>query len=209
MGAGKVTIYPAHKVATEAAEAVKRSARTPVKQTPNVRPRARARTEEWSDLQSDQDDVVSGGSSAVTSGQSSECSSRVLLGTRSGRTRMCASMSGEGTNRRPRRSLPACGLEKYGSTAGWAMGREGPCENCGGGVIHTTAFGFCFFLYPVPIVHRFQVGSYVSAGTGCYLRCPWNHDTEASQAWVGATGEGNKIYSLHVFTLCHPFLHLC
>ena len=100
LGSGQVTIYPAHKVATEASEGGKRCARTPVKQTPNVRPRARARTEEWSGSQSDRVDVVSGGSSAVTSGQSSEGSSRVLLGTRSGRIRTCASMSGEGTNRR-------------------------------------------------------------------------------------------------------------
>ena len=100
LGSGQVTIYPAHKVATEASEGGKRCARTPVKQTPNIRPRARARTEEWSGSQSDRVDVVSGGSSGVTSGQSSEGSSRGLLGTRSGRIRTCASMSGEGTNRR-------------------------------------------------------------------------------------------------------------
>ena len=58
--------FSAQNVASQAAEAGKRSVRTPVKQTPNVRPRARARTEEWSDSQSDRVDGVSGGSRAVT-----------------------------------------------------------------------------------------------------------------------------------------------
>ena len=52
LGAGKVTSYPAHKTADIAAEARKRSACTPVKQTLNARFRAGARTEEWSDIQS-------------------------------------------------------------------------------------------------------------------------------------------------------------
>ena len=60
-----------------------------MKQTPNVRLRARARTEEWPDSQLDRVDVVSGGSSAVTSGQSSDASSGVLIGTGSGRVRAC------------------------------------------------------------------------------------------------------------------------
>ena len=52
-------------------------------------------------------------------------------------------MSGEGTNRKRRGSLPACGLEKCGSTAGWAMVGEGPCEDCGGGVFHTGEDFLC------------------------------------------------------------------
>ena len=143
LGTRQVTTYSADKVASQAAGAGKRSARTPVKQTMNVRPRARARTEEWSDSQSDRVDGVSGGTSVVTSGQSSEASSRVVLGTRSGRVLKCASMSGEGTHRNRSRSLPACGLTKCGSTAGWALGGEGPCEDCGGGVIHTGEDFLC------------------------------------------------------------------
>ena len=144
LGAGQVTIYPAHKVASQAAEAGKRSARTSAKQTPNVRPRARARTEEESDSKLYRVDVVSGGSSAVTSGQSSEGSSRVFLGTRSGRVRTCASMSGVGTNRKRRGSFPVCSLEKSGSSARWAMGGKGPCEDCGGGFYsHWQGFFVC------------------------------------------------------------------
>ena len=143
LGAGQVTIYPAHKVASRTAEAGKRSARTLVKQTPNVRPRAQARTEKWSNSKAYRYDVVSGGSSAGTSGQSSEGSSRVFLGTRSGRVRTCASMFGEGTNRKRRGSFPMCSLEKSGSSARWAMGGKGACEDCGGGVIHTGEDFLC------------------------------------------------------------------
>ncbi|CAM9236144.1 unnamed protein product [Ascophyllum nodosum] len=140
---GNLSSLPAQNVASQAAEAGKRSVRTPVKQTPNVRPRARARTEEWSDSQSDCVDGVSGGSSAVTSAQSPEASSGVSLSTRSGRVRRSASMSREGTNRKRRGPQPACSLEKCGSTAGWAMCGEGPCEDCGGGVIHARDDFLC------------------------------------------------------------------
>ena len=114
-----------------------------MKQTSNVRPRARARTEEWSDLKSNRVDVVSGRSSAETSGQSSEGSSRVFLGTRSGRVRTCASTSGERTNRTRRGLFPVCSLEKSGSSARLAMGGKGPCEDRGGGVIHTGEDFLC------------------------------------------------------------------
>ena len=60
--------------------------------------RARARTEEWSDVQSDRVDGVSGGSSVVTSGQSSGTLSRLILHTRSGRVPKCASICEEWTN---------------------------------------------------------------------------------------------------------------
>ena len=46
LGAGQVTVYPAHKAADLAAEAGKLRARTPVKKTLNARPRARIRTKE-------------------------------------------------------------------------------------------------------------------------------------------------------------------
>ena len=115
---GGISSLPAQKVSSQVAEAGKRSVRTPVKQTPNVRPRARAKTEEWSDSQSNHVDGVSGGNSAVTSAQSSEASSRVSLGNRSGRVRRSASMSREGTNEKRPGPRPVCGLEKCGSTAG-------------------------------------------------------------------------------------------
>ena len=98
LGAEKVASYPAHKAADIAAETKKRSARTPVKHTPNARLRARTRTEEWSDFQSDQVNGVSGGSSVVTSGQLFETSSRLVFCTRSGRVPKCASNCGERTD---------------------------------------------------------------------------------------------------------------
>ena len=143
LGAGEVTPYPAHEAAGLAGEGGKRSARTPVKQTPNARSRARARTEEWSDAQSGRLHGVSGGSSAMTSGQFFETSSSFIRRTRSGRVPNVASTSGEGAIVRRRGSLPACGLAKCGSTAGWEMSGERPCEDCGGGVIHTGEEFLC------------------------------------------------------------------
>ena len=61
----------------------------------------------------------------------------VSLGTRSGRVRRSASISREGTNRKRPGPRPVCGLEKCGSTVGWAVCGERPREDCGGGVNHT------------------------------------------------------------------------
>ena len=66
-----------------------------MKQTPNVRPRACARTEEWSDLQPGRPHDVSGLSSAVTSGHPSETPSSFIPRTRSSRVPNVASTSGE------------------------------------------------------------------------------------------------------------------
>ena len=66
-----------------------------MKQTPNVRPRACARTEEWSNLQPGRPHDVSGLSSAVTSGHPSETPSSFIPRTRSGRVPNVASTSGE------------------------------------------------------------------------------------------------------------------
>ena len=87
-GAGEVMPHP-----DLAGEGGKRSTRTPVKQTPNARPRARARTEEWSNLQSGRLHGDSGGRSAVTSGHPSETSSAFIRCT--GRVPSVASDSGE------------------------------------------------------------------------------------------------------------------
>ena len=119
----KVTSYPAHKAVDIAAETRKRGAGTPVKHTSNARPRARTRTEEWSGFQSDRVDGVSGGSSAVTSAQSSETSSRLILYTRSDRVPKCAPIFGERTDvkdvdRFRCRALKHVDLQPYGKWVG-------------------------------------------------------------------------------------------
>ena len=114
-----------------------------MKQTPNARPRARARTEEWSNLQSGRLHGDSGGSSAVTSGHPSETSSAFIRRTRSGRVPNVASDSGERAIVGRRGTPPACGLAQCGSTARWEMSGEGPCEDCGGGVSHTGEEFLC------------------------------------------------------------------
>ena len=124
LGAGKVaSSYPAHKAADIAAGARKRNACTLVKYMPNARLRARARTEEWSDVQSDRVDGVSGESSVVTSGQSSGTSSRLVLRTRSGRVPKCASICGVWTNVKRRgplrcRAVEHVNLRPYGKRLG-------------------------------------------------------------------------------------------
>ena len=128
MGAGKVTSYPAHKAADIAAEARKRSARTPVKHTPNARLRARARTEEWFDFLSDRVTGVSGGSSIVTSGHSSGTSSRLILRTRSGRVPKCVLIYGERTNVKRRGPPPVQGRQTCECTAVWDMGGKDPVK---------------------------------------------------------------------------------
>ena len=141
-GAGEVTPHP-----DLAGERGKRSARTPVKQTPNARPRARARTEEWSDLQSGRLHDVSEGNSAVTSGQPSETSSSFIRRTQSGRVPNVASNSGERAIVRRNGPPPVYGLAQCGSTALWEMNGEGPGEDCGGGVFHTGEEFLCTACY--------------------------------------------------------------
>ena len=115
-----------------------------MKQTPNARPRARARTEERPDAQFGGLHGVSGGSRTMTLCQFSEASSSSIGRTRSGRVQNVQYTSEERDVVVPRDgSFPACGLARCGSTAVWEMIGERPCENCGGGVIHTSEEFLC------------------------------------------------------------------
>ena len=109
----------------------KRNTRAPLEHTRDARPRVRTRTGKGSTVQSDGDEVVSGGSGTMSGEQSSNASSCESVITRSDRVPINSVISGGQPIAKKCGRKTLCGLDKCRSTSEWVMSQGAACGDSG------------------------------------------------------------------------------